>query len=61
MVYSLCYYLPMQPLAFNADGLIPAIIQDATTKDVLELIELVQSRVYERFDVNLELEVVVWK
>jgi len=35
--------------------------EHATTKDVLELIELVQSRVYERFDVNLELEVVVWK
>jgi UDP-N-acetylmuramate dehydrogenase len=33
----------------------------ATARDVLRLIDLVRSRVQERFDVSLELEITVWK
>jgi UDP-N-acetylmuramate dehydrogenase len=33
---------------------------DATARDVLRLIDLMRSRVQERFDVELELEVTVW-
>ena len=32
----------------------------ATSRDVLRLIELVRSRVQERFGIELELEVTVW-
>ena len=34
---------------------------DATSKDVLQLIDIIKDKVRDRFDVELELEIDVWK